>query len=95
MIMTAQTSILHIRVDEDTKEQAAEALNSIGMSVSDAVRLFLRRVVIEQTFPIELKVPDAQTLAAMQESRKMMAKRNARFNSATELFADLEKNSSV
>jgi len=93
--MTAQTSILHIRVDEDTKEQAAEALNSIGMSVSDAVRLFLRRVVIEQTFPIELKVPDAQTLAAMQESRKMMAKRNARFNSATELFADLEKNSSV
>jgi DNA-damage-inducible protein J len=95
MIMTAQTSILHIRVDEDTKEQAAEALNSIGMSVSDAVRLFLRRVVIEQAFPIELKVPDAQTLAAMQESRKMMAKRNARFNSATELFADLEKNSSV
>lgn len=93
--MTAQTSILHIRVDEDTKEQAAEALNSIGMSVSDAVRLFLRRVVIEQAFPIELKVPNAQTLAAMQESRKMMAKRNARFNSATELFADLEKNSSV
>ena len=93
--MTAQTSTPHIRVDEDTKEQATEALNSMGLSVSDAVRLFLRRVVIEQAFPIELKVPDAQTLAAMQESRKMMAKRNARFNSATELFADLEKNSSV
>jgi len=94
MIMTVQTSMLHIRVDEDTKEQAAEALNSMGLSVSDAVRLFLRRVVIEQAFPIELKVPNAETLAAMKESRKMMAKRNARFNSATELFADLEKNSS-
>ncbi|MBU3626751.1 type II toxin-antitoxin system RelB/DinJ family antitoxin [Polynucleobacter sp. JS-Safj-400b-B2] len=92
--MTAQTSMLHIRVDEDTKEQAAEALNSMGLSVSDAVRLFLRRVVIEQAFPIELKVPNAETVAAMKESRKMMAKRNARFNSATELFADLEKNSS-
>ena len=92
--MTAQTSMLHIRVDEDTKEQAAEALNSMGLSISDAVRLFLRRVVIEQAFPIELKVPNAETLAAMKESRKMMAKRNARFNSATELFADLEKNSS-
>ena len=92
--MTVQTSMLHIRVDEDTKEQAAEALNSMGLSVSDAVRLFLRRVVIEQAFPIELKVPNAETLAAMKESRKMMAKRNARFNSATELFADLEKNSS-
>jgi len=46
-------------------------------SVSDAVRLFLRRVVIEQAFPLELKVPNAETLAAMEESRAMMAKRRA------------------
>jgi antitoxin component of RelBE/YafQ-DinJ toxin-antitoxin module len=38
------------------------------------VRLFLRRVVIDQAFPLELKVPNAQTLAAMEESRAMMAK---------------------
>ena len=38
---------------------------------------FLRRVVIDQAFPFELKVPNAQTLAAMEESRAMMAKRRA------------------
>ena len=92
--MTAQTSMLHIRVDDDIKEQATQALTAMGLSVSDAVRLFLRRVVIDQAFPLELKVPNAETLAAMEESRAMMAQRRARFASADELFADLEKNSS-
>ena len=92
--MTAQTSMLHIRVDDDIKEQATQALTAMGMSVSDAVRLFLRRVVIDQAFPLELKVPNADTLAAMEESRAMMNKRRARFTSADELFADLEKISS-
>jgi DNA-damage-inducible protein J len=67
--------------------------STMGLSVSDAVRLFLRRVIVEQAFPLELKVPNAETLAAMEESRAMMSKRRARFASADELFADLEKNS--
>ena len=92
--MKTQTSMLHIRVEDDIKEQATQALTAMGLSVSDAVRLFLRRVVIDQAFPLELKVPNAQTRAAMEESRTMMATRRARFASAEELFADLEKNSS-
>ena len=91
--MTTQTSMLHIRVEDDIKEQATQALTAMGLSVSDAVRLFLRRVVIDQAFPLELKVPNAQTRAAMEESRTMMATRRARFGNAEELFADLEKNS--
>lgn len=91
--MTAQTSMLHIRVDDDIKEQATQALTAMGMSVSDAVRLFLRRVVIDQAFPLELKVPNAETLAAMEESRAMMTKRRARFASVDALLTDLEKNS--
>ena len=93
--MAAQTSMLHIRVDDDIKEQATAALTTMGLSVSDAVRLFLRRVVVDQAFPLELKVPNAKTQAAMEESRAMMAnRRNAenRFASADEMFADLEKN---
>ena len=92
--MAAQTSMLHIRVEDDIKEQATQALTAMGLSVSDAVRLFLHRVVIDQAFPLELKVPNAQTSAAIEESRAMMATRRARFASADELFADLEKNSS-
>ena len=93
--MATQTSMLHIRVDDDIKEQATQALTTMGLSVSDAVRLFLRRVVVDQAFPLELKVPNAETQAAMEESRAMMANRRKgenRFASADEMFADLEKN---
>ena len=92
--MATHTSMLHIRVEDDIKEQATQALTAMGLSVSDAVRLFLRRVVIDQAFPLELKVPNAHTQAAMEESRTMMAARRARFATADELFADLEKTSS-
>ena len=94
--MAAQTSMLHVRVDDDIKEQARAALTSMGLSMSDAVRLFLRRVVVDQAFPLELKVPNAQTQAAMEDSRAMMATRSngeSRFASADEMFADLEKSS--
>lgn len=96
--MATQTSMLHIRVDDDIKEQATAALTIMGLSVSvsDAVRLFLRRVVIDQAFPLELKVPNAETQAAMEASRAMMASRRSgesRFASADEMFDPLEKNS--
>lgn len=70
--------MLHIRVDDHIKDQATLALAETGLSVADAVRLFLQRVAVEQAFPLELKVPNAETRAAMQESRAMMASRKAR-----------------
>jgi DNA-damage-inducible protein J len=89
--MAAQSSMVHVRVEEDTKLLATEALASMGLSVSDAVRLFLHRVVAEQALPLELKVPNAETQAAIAESRAMIKARRARFESADALFDDLEK----
>lgn len=87
----AHSSMLHVRVDDEVKAQAGEALASMGLSVSDAVRIFLKRVVNDQAFPLELKVPNAQTRAAIEESRALMKKRQARFATADALFDDLEK----
>jgi DNA-damage-inducible protein J len=89
--MNARTSMLHVRIDDETKEQATEALNAMGLSVSDAVRLFLKRVVADQAFPLELKVPNAVTRAAMAEADEIAARNAARFESADDLMADLEK----
>lgn len=87
----AQSSMLHIRVDDDTKTQATEALAAMGLSMSDAVRIFLKRVVNDQAFPLELKVPNAETRAAMEEARAMMKAHQARFESTDALFDELEK----
>jgi len=89
----AQTSMLHIRVEDEIKVQASEALASMGLAVSDAVRILLKRVVNDQAFPLELKVPNAVTQAAIEESRAKMKASNARFDSASDLINDLEKTS--
>lgn len=91
--MSAPTAMLHIRIDEETKLQAQQTLKLMGLSVSDAVRIFLTRVVVEQAIPFEVRVPNAQTVQAMNEAEAMIQAKQATFNSAVELFDDLEKNS--
>jgi DNA-damage-inducible protein J len=91
--MAARTSMLHVRVEDDIKEKATVALSAMGLSLSDGVRLFLHRVVADQAIPWEFKVPNAETRAAMAEAEEIAGTRRARFSTADELFADLEKNS--
>jgi len=88
----AATKMVHVRVDEQTKTQAAETLAAIGLSISDAVRVFLMRVVAEKQMPFALKVPNVETSLAMAEADEIERTRRARFNNAAELFDDLEKN---
>ncbi len=87
----ATTAMVHVRVDEEIKVQATETLAAMGLSVSDAVRVFLMRVVAEQQMPFALKAPNAETRAAMAEANEIARTRRARFGTATELFDDLEK----
>lgn len=86
----ATTTMVHVRIDDETKAQATEALAAMGLSVSDAVRIFLKRVVAEQAMPLELKVPNAETRAAMEESRAIIRAHRARYATAHELFDGLE-----
>jgi DNA-damage-inducible protein J len=83
--------MLHVRIDEQTKDRATDALATMGMSVSDAVRIFLHRIARDKAFPLELKVPNAETREAMAESDAIVRSRRARFGSAEELFESLEK----
>jgi DNA-damage-inducible protein J len=87
----ANSTMLHVRVDEQTKAQASEALAAMGLSVSDAVRILLKRIASDQAFPLELKVPNAQTRAAIEEARALLTDRTARFDAAEALFDDLEE----
>ena len=58
--MAARTSMLHIRVDEQLKTRAAEALSGVGLTLSDAVRILLTRVAAEGGLPAGLAAdPDA------------------------------------
>ena len=70
--MAAQTSMLHVRVDDQLKTSAAETLARFGLSVSDAVRILLTRVTQEGGLPAGLtadpQAHDAWFRAKVQEA---------------------------
>jgi len=71
----ATTTMVHIRLDEQTKAQATEALSAMGLTLSDAVRMFLVRVAAEKQLPFRPRVPNAETRAAMAEAEDMLRAR--------------------
>ena len=70
--MTAQTSMLHVRVDDQLKADASEKLARVGLTVSDAVRILLTRVAREGGLPAGLTAdPEAHDIwfrAKVQEA---------------------------
>jgi DNA-damage-inducible protein J len=71
----AATAMVHVRLDERIKAQATETLATMGLSLSDAVRVFLMRVAAEKQLPFVLKVPNLETRAAMAEADMIAGKR--------------------
>jgi len=85
--MSAIESYVRARIDTATKERATEALNAMGISVSDAIRLLMIRVADEQRLPFEIKVPNKATLKAITELEDQKV---ASFDSVDALMADLD-----
>ncbi|MGH9600242.1 MAG: type II toxin-antitoxin system RelB/DinJ family antitoxin [Terracidiphilus sp.] len=64
------TGIVHIRVDQKVKTQAAETLAEMGLTVSDAVRLLLTRIAVEKAMPFEVRVPNRATREAIEAGER-------------------------
>ena len=84
--MSTSDTYVRARIDAHTKERAADALEAMGLSISDAIRLLMLRVADERRLPFEIKVPNATTRKAIAE---LEAGKGKRFNSVEALMADL------
>ncbi len=84
--MSATDTYVRARIDTTTKEQAADVLAAMGLSIPDAIRLLMRRIADEGRLPFEVKVPNRTTRQAIAE---LEAGQGQRFNSIDELMADL------
>ena len=90
----AKTANLNIRVDPEVKSSAEALFSSFGLTVSDAVNIFLHQSLLEGGLPFAVKQPryNAETEAAMAVARaiaegKIPAKR---YNSVREMMEDLD-----
>ena len=84
----AASAFVRARIDERLKDEAAAVLAEMGLTVSDVVRMTLTRVAKDKALPFELKVPNGETRAAIEESRAMMKARRARFNDEQGCLSD-------
>jgi DNA-damage-inducible protein J len=84
--MAAAETYVRARIDIDTKDRAAEALQAMGLTISDAIRLLMLRVADDRRLPFSVKAPNATTRKAMKE---LEAGKGKKFDSIAALMEDL------
>jgi len=89
-----KTANLNIRIDPKTKQGAEKLFSAFGITISDAVNIFLRQSLMVGGLPFEMKQRrfNAETESAMQEARDIIKgkKKAKRYSSADELFKELD-----
>ena len=84
--MSTADTYVRARIDTRTKERAADALEAMGLSVSDAIRLLMVRVADDRCLPFDVKVPNSTTRKAIAELETGNGKK---FATVDALMADL------
>lgn len=62
--------VVRARIDPELKQQAAQVLGEMGLSVSDAIRLLMVRVVADRAMPFEVRAPNKETVRALEEAER-------------------------
>ena len=79
---------IQVRLDKQTKDQAQKVFRMLDISMSEAIKLFLRQVAFHGGIPFEIKIPNAVTDKALRESEEGIDLH--RVSSVDELFKELE-----
>jgi DNA-damage-inducible protein J len=86
----AAIDVVRARIETGLKKEATAVLAAMGLSVSDAIRLMLVRVVSDKALPFDVRIPNAETQAAMRDIKDGKV---TRFDSVDALMADLNDDS--
>jgi len=81
----AKTAMTHARLTPEIKEQAEAILKELGISISAAYEMFYRQIIANHGLPFEMRIPNTQTRAAMEDAR---AGKGKKFDTVEQLFED-------
>lgn len=65
---TGKTQMIHARIDPKLKRSVERVFSQIGISTTEAIRLFLRQVELHKGLPFPVRIPNEETVAAMKEA---------------------------
>jgi DNA-damage-inducible protein J len=83
----AKTAIIQARIDPQVKEKAQRILETLHISMSEAISLYLTQVTLQNGIPFELRIPNRVTISALEDAEK--AKNLHSVNSVDELFKEM------
>jgi DNA-damage-inducible protein J len=56
-----KSAVVHARIDQETKQATEKVLEALGMTPTEAIRLFYRQIALRKSFPLELHLPNELT----------------------------------
>lgn len=80
-----KTTHISVKVNQELKGKAEGVLSQLGLSMSDAVTLFLNQTVLHQGLPFPVRIPNQETIDAINEPREGLK----RYASSSEMFDDI------
>lgn len=88
----AKTDTLHIRVEPSVKQRAEETLNDLGLSITEAINVFLNQVILNDGIPFEIRKPryNKETIQAIEDTKngKHLSKT---YDNLDEMFEELDR----
>ena len=84
----AKTEMIRARMEPDVKEKAEEVFTALGLSATEAITLFYKQVAMQHGLPFAVRVPNADTRAAIQEAQDKSGL--TKYDSVDELMADFD-----
>ncbi|MQY63805.1 MAG: type II toxin-antitoxin system RelB/DinJ family antitoxin, partial [Calditrichaeota bacterium] len=67
--MGTKTAKINARMEPGLKEQAERILDELGISTTEAIRLYFKQIVHRRGIPFDIRIPNPETLAAMEDAR--------------------------
>ncbi len=84
-----KTAAVHSRINPDIKERAEAILDQLGLSPTEAIRMFYTQIALRKGLPFEVQIPNSTTRSAMEDSRR--GNKLRKHESLDELFASWDE----
>lgn len=85
----SKTATIQTRIEPDIKTEVEKVLKTLGITTSEAISIFFRRIIMEQGLPFPVKITNPETIKAIEEAieGKNLSKV---YNTPEEMFKDLD-----
>ncbi|MDO9543310.1 MAG: type II toxin-antitoxin system RelB/DinJ family antitoxin [Kiritimatiellia bacterium] len=84
-----KSAVIHARIEPATKNAAERVLHKLGLSPTDAIRIFYRQISLRHGLPFSVEIPNALTRVTLKKSRN--GKDVERYNTLDDMFASWKK----